>query len=150
MFQGNLEELDIDILQNIFKKILSNLTPTSLKGSVGLQITKAIDFSTIGGLNDIKNNLDFCVKKQLLNPEMFIRMGIPLTKGILLYGPPGCAKTTLVRALAKESNMTFLAVSSADLYSSYVGVTEKKILELFSQARKGAPAIIFIDEIGKN
>ncbi|KAL0272184.1 UNVERIFIED_CONTAM: hypothetical protein PYX00_005261 [Menopon gallinae] len=145
--KGNLKEFDIETLENIFKKVLSNVTPTSLKGSPGLQVKKAMDFSTIGGLDEIKKILDFSVKKQLLNPQVFISLGIPLTKGILLYGPPGCAKTTLVRALAKESNMTFLAVSSADLYSPYVGDPEKKILELFSQARIGAPAIIFIDEI---
>lgn len=70
--------------------------------------------------------------------------------GILLYGPPGCAKTSLACALASALNVTFLSVSAADIYSPYVGDAEKSIVELFHRARLGAPAILFIDEIGKS
>lgn len=69
--------------------------------------------------------------------------------GILLYGPPGCAKTSLARALASSTKMTFFSVSAAELYSPFVGATEKSIVELFHRARIGAPSIVFIDEIGK-
>lgn len=116
---------------------------------MGLQATKEANFSEIGGLDDVIRTLNFSVKQQFLNPEAYKRLGIPMTKGILLYGPPGCAKTTLVKALAKECNTTFLAVSAADLFSPFVGDAERLIIKLFSQARIGAPAIIFIDEIGK-
>ena len=68
---------------------------------------------------------------------------------MLLYGPPGCAKTSLVRGLASAMNVTFLCVSAAELYSPYVGDAEKAVGELFLKARLGAPTILFIDEIGK-
>ncbi|XP_054281974.1 ribosome biogenesis protein SPATA5L1-like [Macrosteles quadrilineatus] len=67
--------------------------------------------------------------------------------GVLLYGPPGCAKTSLVRAVASATNTTFLAVSAAEIYSPYVGDAERTVSELFHRARIGAPAILFIDEI---
>jgi ATP-dependent 26S proteasome regulatory subunit len=70
--------------------------------------------------------------------------------GVLLYGPPGCAKTSLACALASAMNVTFLSVSAADLYSPYVGEAERSIGELFHRARLGAPTILFIDEIGNS
>lgn len=71
-----------------------------------------------------------------------------LCVGVLLYGPPGCAKTSLARAIAAESNTTFLAVSAAQIYSPYIGDAERIIAELFHRARIGSPSILFIDEIG--
>lgn len=68
--------------------------------------------------------------------------------GVLLYGPPGCAKTSIAKALASATNTTFLSVSAADLFSPYVGEAERSIAELFHRARGGAPTILFIDELG--
>lgn len=70
--------------------------------------------------------------------------------GVLLYGPPGCAKTSLVCAIANATNTTFLAVSAAELYSPYVGEAEKNVVELFHKARMNHPCILFIDEIGED
>jgi len=69
--------------------------------------------------------------------------------GLLLYGPPGCAKTSLVNAIASSIPVTFLSVSSADLYSPFVGEAEQNIVDLFRHARSSAPAILFIDELGR-
>lgn len=68
--------------------------------------------------------------------------------GILLYGPPGCAKTSLARAIAYSLSINFLFVSAAELYSSFVGEAEKNVITLFDKARLSRPCIIFIDEIG--
>jgi len=70
--------------------------------------------------------------------------------GVLLYGPPGCAKTSLVKAIASMIGTSFLAVSAAELYSSLVGESEKCLTALFQRARSAAPAVLFIDEIGKH
>lgn len=73
-----------------------------------------------------------------------------LIAGVLLYGPPGCAKTSLVRALASLGTFALLSVSSAELYSPYVGDAEQLISQLFQRARENSPCILFIDEIGEN
>lgn len=66
-----------------------------------------------------------------------------------MYGPPGCAKTSIAKALASATSTSFLSVSAADLFSPYVGESEKTVAELFHRARTSAPAILFIDELGK-
>ncbi|GAA6084009.1 spermatogenesis-associated protein 5-like protein 1 [Tachysurus ichikawai] len=80
-------------------------------------------------------------------PEAFVRMGVCRVRGVLLYGPPGCAKTTLVKAAASSSHCSFLTLSGAELYSPYVGDSEKALAQLFRQARACSPSIVFLDEI---
>jgi AAA family ATPase len=74
-------------------------------------------------------------------------MGIKPPAGLLLYGPPGCSKTMIAKALATESGLNFLAIRGPELFSKYVGDTEKAVREIFRKARLSAPAIIFFDEI---
>lgn len=74
-------------------------------------------------------------------------MGIKPPSGLLLYGPPGCSKTMIAKALATESGLNFLAIKGPELFSKYVGDTEKAVREIFRKARLSAPAIIFFDEI---
>ena len=146
MSQQNMNNV---LLEDCFRKALTKIIPSELKGAIGLCLTNDITLSEIGGLDEIKKILELEVILQLKYPEKFKKLGVSMTKGLLLYGPPGCAKTILVKALAKEAQTTFLATSAADLYSPYVGDAEKKIVQLFEKARFGSPAIIFIDEIGK-
>jgi len=73
------------------------------------------------------------VEWPLKHPQAFTRLGLPRPKGVLLYGPPGCAKTTLVRAAASACHVTFLAINGAQLYSPYVGDSERKIAEVSSR-----------------
>ena len=81
------------------------------------------------------------------HPEAFERMGIQPSKGILLYGPPGCSKTMIAKAIATESSLNFIAIKGPELFSKYVGDSEKAIRDLFKRARLCAPCIIFFDEI---
>lgn len=74
-------------------------------------------------------------------------MGIKPPQGILLYGPPGCSKTMIAKALATESGLNFIAIKGPELFSKYVGDTEKAIREIFRKARLSSPSIIFFDEI---
>mmetsp|Transcript_3368 Transcript_3368/g.3333 ORF Transcript_3368/g.3333 Transcript_3368/m.3333 type:complete len:80 (+) Transcript_3368:259-498(+) len=74
-------------------------------------------------------------------------MGIRPSSGLLLHGPPGCSKTMIAKALATESGLNFLAIKGPELFSKYVGDTEKAIREIFRKARLSAPSIVFFDEI---
>ncbi len=74
-------------------------------------------------------------------------MGLKPPAGIMLYGPPGCSKTMIAKALATESGLNFIAIKGPELFSKYVGDTEKAIREIFRKARLSSPSIIFFDEI---
>ena len=78
---------------------------------------------------------------------MFTRLGIRPPKGILMYGPPGCGKTLLARAVATESEANFISIKGPEVFSKWVGESEKAIREVFRKARMAAPAVIFLDEI---
>jgi transitional endoplasmic reticulum ATPase len=78
---------------------------------------------------------------------MFTRLGIRAPKGILLYGPPGCGKTLLARAVATESEANFISIKGPEVFSKWVGESEKAIREVFRKARMAAPAVVFLDEI---
>ncbi|KAJ2000983.1 AAA+-type ATPase, partial [Coemansia thaxteri] len=87
------------------------------------------------------------VEWPLKHPEAFQRMGIRPPKGVLLYGPPGCSKTLTAKALATEAGLNFIAVRGPELFSKWVGESEKAVREVFRKARAAAPAIVFFDEI---
>jgi transitional endoplasmic reticulum ATPase len=95
----------------------------------------------------VKQQLKEMVEWPLKHPEMFTRMGIEPPKGILLFGPPGCGKTLLAKAVATESEANFIAVRGPEVLSKWVGESEKAIRKVFQKARQAAPCIIFFDEI---
>ncbi|RUS24731.1 AAA family ATPase [Jimgerdemannia flammicorona] len=82
-----------------------------------------------------------------IHPESFARLGIRPPKGILLYGPPGCSKTLMAKALATEAGLNFIAVKGPELFSKWVGESEKAVREVFRKARAASPSIVFFDEI---
>lgn len=101
----------------------------------------------IGGLESVKEKLKMLVEWPILHADTFKRLNLEVPKGILLYGPPGCSKTSLVRALASSLGLPLISLKPADIYSQYVGESERQIRELFKRARKARPVIIFFDEI---
>ncbi|XP_037102641.1 spermatogenesis-associated protein 5-like protein 1 [Syngnathus acus] len=130
-----------------FLEALKLVRPSCLRSSLGRTDLAPVAWEQIGGLEDIKLKLRQSIEWPMMYPEAFSRLGLCRPRGVLLYGPPGCAKTTLVRAAASASDCTFLSVSGADLYSPYVGDSEKALSQLFRQARACAPCILFLDEI---
>jgi len=106
-----------------------------------------IHWDDIGGLEEVKQELREAVEWPLKRPEIFRRMGIKPPKGILLFGPPGCGKTMLARAVATESSANFISIKGPEVFSKWVGESEKAIREVFRKGRMAAPAIIFFDEI---
>ncbi|KAJ3360791.1 spermatogenesis associated protein 5 [Allomyces arbusculus] len=106
-----------------------------------------VKWSDIGGNERIKQALKESVEWPLKRAHDFIRFGISPPKGVLLYGPPGCSKTLIAKALANESQLNFLAVKGPELFSKWVGDSEKAVRQVFRKARAAAPSIIFFDEI---
>ena len=120
------------------------VTPTAMR-EVFIE-TPNVPWDSVGGLEHVKQNLIEAVEWPLKNPEMFQRLGITPPKGILLHGPPGCGKTLLARAVATESQANFISIRGPEIFSKWVGESEKAIREIFRKARMAAPSIIFFDE----
>ncbi|AWR97250.1 proteasome-activating nucleotidase [Acidianus sulfidivorans JP7] len=106
-----------------------------------------VKYSEIGGLDEQIRELKEVIEMPLKNPEIFKELGIQPPKGILLYGPPGTGKTMLAKAVATESNATFIHVIASEFAQKFVGEGAKVVREVFELARKKAPSIVFIDEI---
>ncbi len=149
----NLEEERIppDVLKNIkvvkkdFKDALKIVEPSAMR-EVFVR-TPMVKWSDIGGLREAKEKLRESVEWPLKYPERFKRLGIRPPKGIFLYGPPGCGKTLLAKAVASESDANFIPVKGPEVLSKWVGESEKAIRKIFRKARQVSPSIIFFDEL---
>jgi proteasome regulatory subunit len=106
-----------------------------------------VSYSEIGGLDEQIIELRELVELPLLKPEVFEKVGIEPLKGVLLYGPPGCGKTLLAKAVAKETKATFIKVVASELVQKYIGEGSRMVRELFQLANAKAPSVVFIDEI---
>ncbi len=106
-----------------------------------------VTYDDIGGMGDTIDQLREMVELPLRHPELFERLGVDPPKGVLLHGPPGTGKTRLARAVANESSAEFFLINGPEIMGSAYGESEKKLREVFEQAAKAAPSIIFIDEI---
>lgn len=106
-----------------------------------------VRYSDIGGLEEQIREIKEVIELPLRHPEIFKELGIDPPKGVLLYGPPGCGKTLLAKAVAGESQATFISLVASELAQKFVGEGARIVRELFQLARRKAPAIVFIDEI---
>jgi transitional endoplasmic reticulum ATPase len=134
-------EVTMDDFLGAFKEV----TPTAMR-EVYIEVS-TVHWEDAGGLDDVKQHLIEAVEWPLKTPELFTRLGIRPPKGILMYGPPGCGKTLLARAVATESEANFISIKGPEVFSKWVGESEKAIREVFRKARMAAPAVIFLDEI---
>jgi len=106
-----------------------------------------VTYEQIGGLKNQITRLREIVELPLRHPEVFSKIGIEPHKGILLFGPPGCGKTLIAKALATESNANFFIINGPEIVNKYYGETESKLREIFQKAKELSPSIVFIDEI---
>ena len=113
---------------------------------LGVPDGKKVTFQDVAGIDEVKEELQEVVDF-LREPEKFTKIGARIPHGLLLVGPPGTGKTLLARAVAGEADVQFLSISGSDFVELYVGVGASRVRDLFEQAKKIAPAIIFIDEI---
>jgi transitional endoplasmic reticulum ATPase len=136
----NLQVTDEDFY-NAFKRV----EPSAMREAL-IEIPK-VKWKDIGGLDEVEQELRESVEWPLLYPDLFEDIGVESPHGILLYGPPGCGKTLLAKAVANESSANFISVKGPELLSKWVGESEKGVRKIFSRARQAAPSIIFFDEI---
>jgi transitional endoplasmic reticulum ATPase len=145
------EEIPHEILEKItvtsddFKGALKMVQPSAMR-EVMIEIP-TVKWDDIGGLEEIKAELKESVEWPIKYPNSFRNIGIKPPKGILLYGPPGCGKTLLAKAVANETEANFISVKGPELISKWVGESEKAIREVFRKARQVAPSVVFFDEI---
>ena len=131
------------------KKLQEQIGESSFSGPMSLRINKKvpdITFDNVEGIEEVKREAKNLVK-YLKNPYKYKIMGARMPKGIILYGPPGTGKTLIAKAIAGSAGVPFLAVSGSDFMEMYVGVGAKRVKQLFAEANKMAPCIVFIDEI---
>ena len=134
-------EVKMDDFMNAYREIV----PTAMR-EVYVEVP-AVHWDDVGGLEDVKQQLREMVEWPLKKPEKFRKMGIKPPKGVLLYGPPGCGKTLIARAVATESESNFISIKGPEVFSKWVGESEKAIREVFRKARMAAPCVVFIDEV---
>ena len=145
---ANREDLslsDLVIKISDFEYALRTVQPSVLRGPLSRDST--VTMENIGGLKDAKIRLNELIKAPHENADVFAKMGIETPPGILIVGPPGTGKTVLAQAAGNDLGSTFLQVESSDIFSEWVGRSEKAIKETFLIARRAAPSVILIDNI---
>ncbi|KAM0672362.1 AAA+ ATPase [Ordospora colligata] len=145
------EKIDASILASLrvtndnFKYAIEHTDPSSLRETV-IQ-SPNVKWTDIGGLEMVKRELRETVQYPVEYPEKFIKFGMTPAKGVLFYGPPGCGKTLLAKAVATECKANFISIKGPELLSMWVGESESNIRDLFARARGAAPCVLFFDEI---
>ncbi len=137
---------DSRLTQRDLLDAVGSVRPISMSSSETLQ-TGGITLDQVGDMTEVKQALTEAVLWPLQYPDSFARLGVAAPRGVLVYGPPGCGKTFLLRALAGTGQLNVLAVKGAELLDKYVGESERAVRELFRRASDAAPALVFLDEI---
>merc|ERR1712070_970953 len=145
------ETIDAEVLdsmavtQDHFTFALGQSNPSSLRETVVEVPTTTWD--DIGGLEDTKNELKELVQYPVEHPEKFEKFGMSPSKGVLFYGPPGCGKTLLAKAVANECSSNFISVKGPELLTMWFGESEANVRNIFDKARGAAPCVLFFDEL---
>ena len=134
-------ELSIELLEAAIRT-----TKPSTISSITVEIPQ-VHWTSIGGMESVKEKLREAIELPITHSHLFEALHIPPPRGVLLYGPPGCSKTLMARALATEGRMNFLAVKGPELLSKWLGESERALASLFRRARMASPCIIFFDEL---
>ena len=135
----------LEVTQDDFQSAMKEIQPSATR-EVFTEIPN-IRWTDVGGLDSQVRELKEAIEWPLKFKESFSRLGISPPRGILLFGPPGCGKTLLAKAVATESEVNFISIKGPELMSKWVGESEKAVREIFRKAKMAAPTIVFFDEI---
>ncbi|KAJ6825004.1 cell division cycle protein 48-like protein [Iris pallida] len=145
------ETIDAEILNSMavsdehFKTALGTSNPSALRETV-VEVPN-VSWEDIGGLENVKRELQETVQYPVEHPEKFEKFGMAPSKGVLFYGPPGCGKTLLAKAIANECQANFISVKGPELLTMWFGESEANVREIFDKARGSAPCVLFFDEL---
>ncbi|CAJ1916124.1 unnamed protein product [Sphenostylis stenocarpa] len=139
------EEQILKVSFEDFQKARMKIRPSAMR-EVILEVPK-VNWEDVGGQKEVKAQLMEAVEWPQKHHDAFNRIGTRPPMGVLMFGPPGCSKTLMARAVASEAGLNFLAVKGPELFSKWVGESEKAVRSLFAKARANAPSIVFFDEI---
>lgn len=128
-----------------FSEALTRVQPSAKRE--GFAVVPNITWDDIGALSYVREELRLAVVEPIRHPDLFASVGITAPAGVLLYGPPGCGKTLLAKAVANESHSNFISVKGPELLNKYVGESERAVRQVFERAAASAPCVIFFDEI---
>ena len=137
---------DPSLTQDDFTGALTVIRPLSRSSTEEVAVG-SVTLDDVGDMVETKQALTEAVLWPLQHPDTFARLGVDPPRGVLLYGPPGCGKTFVVRALASSGRLSVHAVKGAELMDKWVGSSEKAVRELFRRARDSAPSLVFLDEV---
>lgn len=145
------DQIDVDVLNSLavtmdnFRYAMSKSSPSALRETV-VEVPN-ITWKDIGGLEEVKLELQELVQYPVEHPEKFIKFGMQPSRGVLFYGPPGCGKTLLAKAIANECQANFISVKGPELLTMWFGESEANVRDIFDKARAAAPCVLFFDEL---
>merc|ERR1712087_613840 len=145
------DEIDAEILDSMavsqehFRTALSTSNPSALRETV-VEVPN-VTWEDIGGLESVKRELQEVVQYPVNFPEKFEKFGMSPSKGVLFYGPPGCGKTLMAKAVANECQANFISVKGPELLTMWFGESEANVRDVFEKARQAAPCVLFFDEL---
>jgi len=128
-----------------FVKALPTVQPTAKRE--GFATVPDVTWKNVGALAKVRMELHMCIVQPVKKPELYLKVGISAPSGVLMWGPPGCGKTLLAKAVANESRANFISVKGPELLNKYVGESEKAVRQVFQRAMASKPCIIFFDEL---
>ncbi|XP_052102158.1 transitional endoplasmic reticulum ATPase isoform X1 [Mytilus californianus] len=145
------ESIDAEVLDALavtmddFRWALSKSNPSALR-ETSVEVPN-VSWDDVGGLENVKKELQELVQYPVEHPEKFLKFGMTPSKGVLFYGPPGCGKTLLAKAIANECQANFISIKGPELLTMWFGESEANVREIFDKARQAAPCVLFFDEL---
>ncbi|XP_062569757.1 transitional endoplasmic reticulum ATPase-like [Saccostrea cucullata] len=145
------EHIDAEVLDSLavtmedFRWALSKSNPSALRETC-VEVP-SVTWDDIGGLENVKKELQELVQYPVEHPEKFLKFGMTPSKGVLFYGPPGCGKTLLAKAIANECQANFISIKGPELLTMWFGESEANVRDIFDKARSAAPCVLFFDEL---